>query len=158
MSNKTKNQEKNATQGNGKGKVTPVVNSEKGATPTIDETIDSAKEVINTATNGEIPEVKEENATPTIVEPEKPKKPEILITKAEYGTPGKMVEFTTTCKLGFKLTNKMVGQDPNKGKVKSATVDITIDGIPYRGTFNENEKMLLTDFVKVETVPQEVIE
>lgn len=156
-------QVQNTQKANSNKKVTTVINDTKGTTAPQEnvkpeETIQEAQEVINNATKGEepkveTPEVKEETVAPTATE--KPKKDIITVTKAEYGTPGKMVDFTATCKVGQKLTNKMVTVDPHPGKVKSATVEITINDVPHIGKFTEGEKMLLTDFVKVETAPQE---
>ena len=58
----------------------------------------------------------------------KPRKPVIEVVSAIYGAEGKTVDFAGNCKIGQKLTNKMVGSDPLPKKVKTATVVIKIEG------------------------------
>lgn len=88
----------------------------------------------------------------------KPRKPNVEIVSAFYGIEGTEVDFKATCKIGQKLTNKMVTTDPVPKKVKSATIVITVDGEKRTATFTENEKILFEEFkpeVKEEIVTQE---
>lgn len=77
--------------------------------------------------------------------PEAPKKPEVIVKSARYGIdaePTKRVDFAGTCKVGNKLTNRMVGSDPYPGVVKNAIITITTDGVEATKTFAEGEKIV----------------